>query len=48
MASGTWDWQRPRGFYGPEYLGSPQWPRLLASPALLSIPAAELPTLAGL
>lgn len=47
---GEWprDWPRRRDFHGPELLGSPQWPALLANPALLSISASELPALAGL
>lgn len=48
MASGAWDCPRCTGFHGPECLGSPQWPGLLAHPSLLSIPAAELAALAGL
>lgn len=47
MASGASDCPRCTGFHGPECLGSPQWPVLLADPALLSIPAAELAVLAG-
>lgn len=47
-ASEAWGSPRRGGFHSPECLGSPQWPALLAKPALLSIPTAELPALAGL
>lgn len=48
MTSGACDGPRRRGFHRADHLGSPQWPGLLANPALLSIPAAELPALTRL